>query len=51
MGRFGYKITSALALLGAMWVLDIRVSGLRLIVGAILMCVSFGLWGAAKPTS
>jgi hypothetical protein len=49
--RFGYRIASVLVLFAALWVLDVRVGGLRLIAGGILACISLGLWDAAKQSS
>ncbi len=51
MGRFGYRAASVLALFAAMWLLDIQVRGLRLIGGAVLICISLGLWDAASKPS
>jgi hypothetical protein len=47
MERFGYRLASVLLLWAALWVLDVRVGGLRLMAGGVLLCVSLGLWEAA----
>jgi hypothetical protein len=46
MQKFRYKVASIAVLFAGMWALDIRVHGLRLIGGAVLICVSLGLWDA-----
>lgn len=47
MKKFGYRVASIALLFAGMWTLDIRVHGLRLIGGAVLVMVSLSVWDAA----
>lgn len=44
--RWVFAVGSMLFLLAAIWVLDIRVGGIRLAAGMILLLASLGAWEA-----
>ena len=51
MQKFGYGAASILRLFAGMWILDIRIHGLRLLAGGAPVTIFLSFWDSADSPS